>query len=218
MTRFVFVLLLIACAGCAGCASTPDVWPPYDLVPVDPAGQPLADPTVTLTRPQIEVVVEALDDQARADWLQARTGATDDPFARPGLSGQLLTVRLELRISGEEQIHFQPQDARIYRGQGRSPVLPLDYTRVFEMLGSRAGEPTDVADDTVRQVMRGLWDSARSVPAGDAVEGLLIFPAPRELTPPLVLELMLVRGSTRVERLRVPFSPVVRGTESPPPV
>jgi hypothetical protein len=66
--------------------------------------------------------------------------------------------------------------------------------------------------------MRGLWDSAVTVPVGESMEGLLIFPAPREFEPPLVLRLMLVRESTQVERMRIPLVPELRSPEDAPPV
>jgi hypothetical protein len=202
----------------AACASGPSVWPPYQVVPIGPEGLPLPDPVVRIEREGARVEVEPLDGEERGDWLAARTGSDADPFARPGLGDRLLTFRVRVEAAGGGPLHFQPQNAALYRGQGRAPVLPLDYTRVFELLGARAGEPTDTPSEEVQAVMRGVWDSALTVPAGGSVEGLLIFPAPREFEPPLELALMLVRESTQVERLRVPLAPRVLGEAGEPPV
>ena len=201
----------------AGCASGPATWPPYDVVPANPEGIPLDDPVVRIEQQDLRLEVEPLDGPGRHAWLEEHTGATADPFARPGLGERLLTFRVRIAALGRGSLHFQPQNAALYRGQGRAPVLPLDYTRVFELLGARSGEPTETPTEEVRRAMRGVWDSAAAVPAGGSIEGLLIFPAPGEFDPPLVLALMLVRDSTQVERLRVPLAPRVRGDAGPPP-
>jgi hypothetical protein len=209
-SKLVLVTTAVLALAAAGCASGPSVWPPYDVVPADPSGQPLDEPVVRVAQDELRVEVEPLDAAGRRAWLVAETGAQSDPFSRPGLGSRLLTFRVRVEAAGSGPLHFQPQNAALYRGEGRAPVLPLDYTRVFELLGARTGEPTSSPPEEVQDVMRGVWDSAVSVPAGGSVEGLLIFPAPREFEPPLVLALMLVRESTQVERLRIPLFPQVR--------
>lgn len=201
-------------AALAGCASDPATWPPYDLEPAATETPGLA----VIERGGLRVEVEPLGREARAEWLADRAGTGHDPLDERGLRDRLLTFRVRIDALGDGPLHFQPQNAALYRGQGKAPVMPLDYTRVFELLGSRSGEPTTASREQMRRFMRGLWDSAVTVPEGESMEGLLIFPAPRRFEPPLVLRLMLVRESTRVERLAVPMTPRVRGPGAAPPV
>jgi hypothetical protein len=213
LTRRTLLLGILAVAA-AACASGPKLWPPYDLVPAGPE----APPKAVIERDGLRVEVEPLASEARGAWLARRTGSTRDPLAKQGLGERLLTFRMRLDALGEGPVHFQPQNADLYRGAGKPPVMPLDYTRVFELLGARRGEPTSAPSEEMRRFMRGLWDSAVTVPPGESMEGLLIFPAPREFEPPLVLRLMLVRESTQVERVRIPLVPELRSREDVPPV
>ena len=208
------LLLAVAATASAACASGPTIWPPYDLVPAGPQ----AAATAVIERDGLRVEVEPLATQARGEWLARRAGAAGDPLSKKGLGERLLTFRMRVDARGEGPVHFQPQNADLYRGAGKPPVMPLDYTRVFELLGARRGEPTSAPSEEMQRFMRGLWDSAATIPAGQSMEGLLIFPAPREFEPPLVLRLMLVRESTQVERMRIPLVPELRSPEDVPPV
>jgi hypothetical protein len=170
-------------------AVPPPVWEPDLSVPGAP---PLQGTTWVGEAPGWAMWLKKLDDAERLSFIAGQTGVTIDPFAsRPDEPPAYLSFLVVVENRSQDGIVFNPMNSWLTtnREEVQTPIgladLSFDYKTTGRELPPAYG-----------RIGPALLETAKTIPPGEKLSGLLIYPAirPKSKTYEVAVQVTLPSG------------------------